>query len=243
MLSRLNKSGPNVVGDSVAARFDLAKARPANDFEFSAGITAPQLRRRVSVFRLLLGARTVIPGSPDQQALDRVPTPRREQQQRTSGACCKRLSVNWDDTLVVPFRVYLADPFWQTAKTSPDGTTLAMLGITHSTYTWTWGGATEADQSFTIDVISSLPFLPLSHSSPPASRYDGLIRLAQEAEEHRCYRRLSKTPDRISERPPQLAASFISDARPPTPGALLFVCSQRQFDRSASRSSSGAMNY
>ena len=66
--------------------------------------------------------------------------------------------------LVVRFFGYTSRTLLTSSQDIFDNTTLAILGIIPGTYTWTWGGATEADQSFTIDVISSTPLpaaLPL----------------------------------------------------------------------------------
>jgi hypothetical protein len=60
---------------------------------------------------------------------------------------------------------YLQLPTGYTAGTTLNGedtfnnTTIAMLGITPGTYTWTWG--TAADQSFTVDVVPVPAAFPL----------------------------------------------------------------------------------
>jgi hypothetical protein len=155
----IEQVGPNVVATG-SGEFDLTGLTPSFDFEFSAGITA-------SAPEAGIGLSTTT----DANGYTGLSGPA----SFGSGANAAASSSSGPPVLVVndypSIGTILVVPFGYTSRTLLtssqdifDGTTLAMLGITPGTYTWTWGGATEADQSFTIDVISSTPLpaaLPL----------------------------------------------------------------------------------
>jgi hypothetical protein len=51
---------------------------------------------------------------------------------------------------------YVSDTFLSSSATF-DNQSFASLGVTPGSFTWTWGGGVLPDQSFTLDIVSSVP--------------------------------------------------------------------------------------
>ena len=59
---------------------------------------------------------------------------------------------------------YVSDSALGTSTDTFASATLASLGLTPGTYQWTWG--TGADQSFTIQIVGTVPSVPLPGALP-----------------------------------------------------------------------------